>query len=216
MTYTIDWRRLLDPGWWHWAANVPLLAAYVAVGPERAGLAFEAALLLCVTMAAFALWRTGEPRAMAVQARLAFAALLVLGLAPAARWFHWVQLAGMTSMVTVGYCPLERFLSLMPWNRRGPLTANLVRATFLTPPAGGGIVRPAEAGAARATQCELSRTDAGRCEDASPCGLAPSRQTIESGGTGRTARFRIRTATGAAGWRLRNNMEVMNIPSASK
>ena len=164
MAYGIDWRRLLDAGWWHWVATIPLLAAHATLGAERARPCFEAALLLCVAVGAWALWLTGERGAMAVQVRVAFAALLVLGLAPAARWFHWVQLAGMTSMVAVGYCPLERLLSLMAWNRQGALTAGLVRATFLTRPGCGGILRPAEGGGAP--------TRGGpSCTDASPCGI---------------------------------------------
>jgi hypothetical protein len=183
MSYRIDWRRLLDAGWWHWVLTIPLLAANVSLGAERTRPCFEMALLLCVAMAAFALWRTGEPGAMAVQVRVAFAALLVLGLAPAASWFHWVQLAGMTSMVTVGYCPLERLLSLMPWNYRGALTARIVRTTLLTPPTCGGIFRRGKRGGAGAPR------RARFCADASPCGLAFTPQVTDPGGAGRSARF---------------------------
>jgi hypothetical protein len=150
MNYTIDWRRLLDLGWWHWAATVPLLAAYVALGPDRGWPCFAAALLLCVLATLAAQWADPKPGAMAVQVRVAYAALLVLGLAPAAAWFHWVQLAGTTAVVTVGYCPLERLLSLMAWNRPRRLTWRLVRATFLSRPAGGGLLRPAGATGAAA------------------------------------------------------------------
>ena len=173
MTHRIDWRRLLDAGWWHWLATLPLLAAHVALGPERARPCFEAAMLLCVAMAAYAKGHAAAaaPLSMAAQTRAAFAALLVLGLAPAAQWFHWLQLAGLASMVTVGYCPLERLLSLMPWNRRLPLTARLVRATFLTRPACGGILRPAPAGGADAAGDAPVSVDAPVCDDAGPCGL---------------------------------------------
>ena len=165
MTYRIDWRRLLDAGWWHWLATVPLLSAHVALGPERGRPCFAAALLLCVAVAAYAGRRGRGPLPMAAQVRAAFAVLLVLGLAPAAQWFHWLQLAGLVSMVSVGYCPLERLLSLVPWNRRGPLTGTLVRATFLTRPSCGGILRPVRAGGAGAD------TGGASCPDAGPCGL---------------------------------------------
>ena len=163
-------------------------------------------------MAVYARWRTGDPGAMAVQVRVAFAALLVLGLAPAAHWFHWVQLAGMTSMVAVGYCPLERLLSLMPWNCDGPPTARLVLATFLTPPTCGGILRPIERGDAPAT------VRAPSCSDESPCGLAFTPQVIGPGGAGagRTARFRSRAETGHAGWRFGNEKEVDDVIRAGK
>jgi hypothetical protein len=133
---------LFDAGWWHWVVTIPLLAAHVALGPARSRPAFEGAALLCSAMAVYAYSRTRDVRAGAVQVRLAFLAILMLGLAPAAQWFHWVQLAGMTSMVTVGYCPLARMLALMPWNLEEPLTALLVRRTFLTRPLSGGILRP--------------------------------------------------------------------------
>jgi hypothetical protein len=51
-----------------------------------------------------------------------------------------VQLVGTWAMVLVGYCPLARALSLLPWNRRQPLSADLVRRTFLSPPVRGSIV----------------------------------------------------------------------------
>ena len=60
-SYTIDWRRLLDAGWWHWVITIPLLAAHVSLGAERARPCFEAALLLCVAMAVYARRRTGDP-----------------------------------------------------------------------------------------------------------------------------------------------------------
>ena len=43
-------------------------------------------------------------------------------------------------MVLVGYCPLARMLSLLPWNRRQPLSVALVRRTFLSAPVSGSIV----------------------------------------------------------------------------
>ena len=203
--YRIDWRRLLDAGWWHWVVTIPLLAAHAGLGAARSRPCFEAALLLCVAAAAYAVWRTGEPGAMAVQVRLAFAALLVLGLAPAARWFHWLQLAGMTSMVTVGYCPLERLMSLMPWNQEGALTARLVRATFLAPPACGGILRPAAGDGARATPRGPS------CAGAGPCGIELTPRRVASAEAGPPPRFRPRGATARPEWRFGNEREVNTI-----
>lgn len=166
MSYTIDIRRLRDVGWWHWAVTLPLLAAHLSLGAERARPAFETAAALCAAVAAFAYWRTGDPLATAVQVRVAFLALLVLGLAPAAQWFHWLQFAGTSAMVAVGYCPLARILSLAPWNRDEPLTADRVRAAFLTRAPRGGILRP------------VAAPDGGpgcafpSCADDSTCGIA--------------------------------------------
>ena len=165
MHYTIDWRRLRDAGWWHWVVTLPLLAAHVALGPKESHRAFEAAAALCAAMAAVAWWRTGDPLATAVQVRLGYLALLVLGLAPAAQWFHWVQLAGTSAMVAVGYCPLARMLSLAAWNRDEPLTADLFRKTFLTRAPAGGILRPVVAPGAGPADAGLP------CADACPCGI---------------------------------------------
>ena len=79
-------------------------------------------------------------------------------------------------MVAVGYCPLERLLSLMPWNCDGPPTARLVLATFLTPPTCGGILRPIERGDVRDGAPPPAAT--------SPCGLAFTPQVIGQGGAG--------------------------------
>lgn len=49
-------------------------------------------------------------------------------------------------MVTMSYCPLARFLSLMPWNRQEPFTLTLLRRTVFTAPVKGSILQglPAE------------------------------------------------------------------------
>jgi hypothetical protein len=177
MTYTIDWRRLLDLGWWHWAATVPLLTAYVALGAERGWPCFAAALLLCVGMTMLAQWQSPEPGSMAVQVRVGYAALLVLGLAPAAFWFHWVQIAGTTAMVTVGYCPLERLLSLMSWNRTRRLTWRMVRRTFLSRPTCGGLLRPVAPGGG-------PDPSVAACAHAPACGILLARPAAPHGAAG--------------------------------
>jgi len=55
-------------------------------------------------------------------------------------FLHWIQLAGTTAMVLVDYCPGARLVSLMPWNRRVPLTLGLVVRTFVRPPVRGSIL----------------------------------------------------------------------------
>jgi hypothetical protein len=77
--------------------------------------------------------------ALAVQVRAAFLALLVLGSWPPLRALHWMQLTGVAARLLFDYCALSRILSLLPWNRRGPLTLARLRATFLTPPVRGNI-----------------------------------------------------------------------------
>ena len=45
-----------------------------------------------------------------------------------------------TAVVTVGYCPLARVLALMPWNRRQPLSLQIIWKTIVTPPVDGSLL----------------------------------------------------------------------------
>jgi len=136
--WTIDATRLRDPGWLHWAATAPLLAAHVA----GVGGAIEAAMGLCLIAAGGQYVVHDSARAMPVQVRLAFLALLAVGLAPGMWWMHWSQLAGTSAMVIVGYCPLVRMLTLLPWNRRETLTRAFACRVFAAAPTGGLLVPP--------------------------------------------------------------------------
>lgn len=78
--------------------------------------------------------RHGSPAAFPVQVRAAYLLLLLLGTLDALRWIHWIQLAGTSAVITVDYCPLARMMSLMPWNRRRPLSGALILSTLFTPP----------------------------------------------------------------------------------
>jgi hypothetical protein len=142
---TNDWSwdptRLLDPGWLHWAATVPLLAAHVA----GVGGAIGAAVALCAIVAVGFYARLRSTPAMAVQVRLGYLALLGVGLLPHMWWMHWSQLLGTSAMVLVGYCPLVRMLTLLPWNRREPLTRSLAHRVFTAAPTGGLLVPPSRA-----------------------------------------------------------------------
>jgi len=66
--------------------------------------------------------------------------LLALGVAGPLAFIHWIQLAGTTAMVFVGYCPLARMLALMPWNRREPLDRERLVRVLFRPPVQGSIL----------------------------------------------------------------------------
>lgn len=126
-------------GWWYWLATLPLLITAVA-GGERD---------LFPPLIAFTLWqaahfrlRSGALVAPPVQTRIGYTLLLVAGLWSPLAFVHWIQVAGTTAMVVAGYCPLARFLSLMPWNRGEPFTLELVRRTVLASPSTWRFVRP--------------------------------------------------------------------------
>ena len=114
--------------WWYWLITVALLAVGLAGLTWGLVLAIELTLLQTVHFAQ----RAGHRTAFAVQVRLAYLGLLLLGLWPLLAWVHWMQLLGTVVRVAIGYCLLARLVSLMPWNRVEPLSMPLLRRTFLT------------------------------------------------------------------------------------
>jgi len=134
-TPRVNWQVLRDPSWLHWAVTIPLLAGHIA-GVRGC---LEVAITLCVIMAVGMWTRTRSVLAMPVQVRIAYGALLAFGTAPGMFWVYYVQLIGTTAMVLFGYCPLVRMLTLLPWNRKGPISGTwLLRLIFA--PAPGGLV----------------------------------------------------------------------------
>lgn len=120
----------------YWLATLPLLALGVAGHPAAVGGAMALTALHAVHLAARGAWFLD----LCVQVRLAYFALLVVGLLPGMAWVHWLQLAGTAAVVASGYCLLARAMSLLPWNRQQPLTARLVRQALF-----GLRLRPANA-----------------------------------------------------------------------
>jgi len=132
----IDRDVFTDLSWWHWAVTIPLLASQLA-GYHWA---IAVASGLCAAMGIYFLYRLRQIRPYPVQVRIAYLGMLVIGTLPWMQWIHWLQLCGTTAMVTVGYCPLIRMLSLIPPNRNEPLTASLIWFIFARQPCTGGLV----------------------------------------------------------------------------
>lgn len=169
---TIDRHVLADPSWWHWAATVPLLAAHLIGAPW----AIEIAIALCSAVTGYFYARVGRVKPFPVQIRLAYLGLLSTGLLPWMNWLYWVPLVGTTAMVTVGYCPLARFLSLLPFNRDEPISWVLVKRAFLRDPlAGGLLVWPSNACAAPPACCSLQSRNLAAPPSASSCSLTTQR-----------------------------------------
>jgi hypothetical protein len=122
--------------WWYWLVTDGLLIGSLA------GWRWGAwpVIALTVIQAMHYLRREHRIAAFPVQVRLGYLLLLVLGTIPPLGFIHWIQLAGTTAVVTIGYCPLARFLALMPWNRSRPLTAALVWSILVSPPVAGSIL----------------------------------------------------------------------------
>lgn len=145
----IDQRVFADVSWWHWVLTVPLLVAHLSGYPW----AIEIAMALCVAVGVYFFARLKEWRPYPVQVRIAYLGLLSIGLLPGMHWMHWVQLFGTSAMVTIGYCPLIRMLSLAPLNRDEQLTLALVGRVFIKEPCSGGLVQWNSASASQSIGC---------------------------------------------------------------
>ena len=130
-----DARRLLiimpkDWTWWWWLVTACLLLIGLMGIPE----AFLAALLLSIAQSVLFFARECAFGAFPVQLRLAYALLLIICFFLPIRWLFWLPTIGTFALVIFGYCLMARMLSLLPWNRTEPITADLVRRTFLSRP----------------------------------------------------------------------------------
>lgn len=119
-----------NPAWLVWLATVILLACGLAGSTPG----FVGAIALSFAQTVFFLLKHPSLRTMSVQIRFAFTLLLLVCLIPGLRWLYWLPTLGTSAMLVFGYCPMARFLSLLPWNRREPLTAGLIGRTFFSAP----------------------------------------------------------------------------------
>jgi hypothetical protein len=116
--------------WWYWLGTEAALGARVAGWGPGLAMAMGLTVLQGIHLGV----RARSAVSLAVQVRAAYLLLLALGSWPALRAIHWLQLAGTAVLLVFDYCMTARLLSLLPWNRRGPLTLARLRATFLSPP----------------------------------------------------------------------------------
>lgn len=128
--------RYKQLSWWYWLATDLLLAAAL----WGWGLGFVPVVGLTILHMLHFRLREGTWLAFPVQVRIGYLLWLLAGLWSPLGWFHWIQIAGTTAMVLVDYCPMARMVSLLPWNRRSPLSLRLVWRTFASPPTRGSIL----------------------------------------------------------------------------
>lgn len=119
----------------YWQCIVLLLAAHFAGVAQAMPLALMAGAVQ--TLHAWAGQR--HWRHLSVQVRASFLGLLLLGLLPGLWPLHLLQFMGTSAMLVTDYCLLARLLSLLPWNRHGPISIDVVRRVLLTPPSPGPI-----------------------------------------------------------------------------
>jgi hypothetical protein len=116
--------------WWGWL----LTAALLVTGLTGIPAGFIAALALLLAKTLFYWWKLGRVSAMGVQIRLSYTLVLALCFIPQFHWLFWLAAAGTVALLVFGYCLMGRTLSLLPWNRVEPLSLDLLRRTFLSPP----------------------------------------------------------------------------------
>ena len=76
-----------------------------------------------------------------VQVRLAYLLWVAVGTyVPGMIVLMWITTLGLPANLFLNYCPLARLMLLMPWNRTEPLSLNLLRRVFLSPPSAGRFV----------------------------------------------------------------------------
>jgi hypothetical protein len=125
-----------DIAWWYWLVSAVSLTAGVAGWHWGFCIVGTIATVQIVHFTV----RTGSLTSFPVQIRLTYLAILIAAAPAAMQWMYWVPTMGTWALVTVGYCPLARMLSLMPWNRQGPLTLARVIFTITAPPEPGNVM----------------------------------------------------------------------------
>lgn len=127
--------RLRHSSWWWWLATGGALAAHLAGWAPGLPVAMALTALRGIELTV----RERSATAFPVQVRIGYLAILAAGSWPPLVFLHYLQLAGTIALLVFDYCPLARIVSLLPWNRRGPLTLALVRRTFFSRPVQGSV-----------------------------------------------------------------------------
>jgi hypothetical protein len=124
-----------DLSWWVWTITAACLVAGLSGHP----VGFHAAILISAIQTVVYDFKEASAFTFPVQVRLAYTVLLILCQLPFLNWLYWLPAVGTFALVLFGYCLMARILSLLPWNRVEPLSLNLIRRTFLTPPELGNV-----------------------------------------------------------------------------
>ena len=123
--------------WRYWFAIVILLT--LGVLGWQSGLVL--AVLLSLIQLVHMVVAETSVKSFPVQVRAAYFVLLALFYWEPLRGLYWIPVVGTWARVLFGYCFLARNLSLLPWNRKEPLTPDLIKRTYLTPPIKGNILQ---------------------------------------------------------------------------
>jgi hypothetical protein len=120
----------------YWQPTAFMLGAYLAGWSPGIGMA----ITLTAMQTVHVLIERRSVRALEVQVRLGYLALLLMGWLPTCWLLHVLQFLGVNALLVANCCPMARLLALAPWNRSVPLTPALVRWILLSPPVAGYIL----------------------------------------------------------------------------
>lgn len=123
--------------WWYWLVSAVLLFLWLFGWTEG----FPLVLSLTLIQTFHFLIEEKKLTAFPIQIRIAYLIILLAGWMESLRFLHWIQAIGTSVIVVTGYCFLARALALMPWNRKQPLSLDLIRNTIFSPPVRGNIMQ---------------------------------------------------------------------------
>jgi len=132
--FMIDYKAL---SWWYWLVTACLLTAGVAGYP----IGFALAIGLTVFQLIHFTKREHSITAFPIQVRFWYLILLLVALPQPLQIIYWVPTIGTWAQLIFGYCTMARCVSLLPWNRSEPFSADLLLRTFFRRPVRGSIMQ---------------------------------------------------------------------------
>jgi len=154
MKIPLSQRLFLMPrslSWWVWAVTALCLGA----GLKGYSSGFYAAIIISVVQTVIYDLKETSALTFPVQIRFAYTCLLILCQVPSLKWLYWLPTVGTFALVLFGYCLMARILSLLPGHRTEPMSLDLIRRTFLTPPVPGNVRHGLPAGGCPGGACVL-------------------------------------------------------------
>ena len=134
IVFMIEYKEL---SWWYWLITACLLTAGLAGYQQGFWLAIGFTLFQLIHFAV-----TGRNiRSFPVQVRFWYLVFLLISLPGPMQILFWLPTIGTWAQIITGYCMMARLVSLLPWNRHEPLSANFLKRTFLSRPVRGNILQ---------------------------------------------------------------------------
>lgn len=132
--FMIDYKEV---SWQYWLITACLLTAGVAGYPIGFLLAIGFTIFQLIHFAI----RERSLSAFPVQVRFWYLMLLLVAYPEPLRVIYWIPTVGTWAQVFFGYCAMARCVSLLAWNRKEPISGELIVRTFLSRPVRGNILQ---------------------------------------------------------------------------